>query len=154
MPINNLLLNPAFSQDKKLSDKATNFQQLISELNKKEIPEPIAKSINSDIDVLNGFSGSAREMLSLFRKKQASILKTLEKELKLVPKNHYRNLWLALGMSAFGLPLGVAFGISMGNLGLLGIGLPIGLGIGVALGTSLDKKAKAAGKQLDVEMKI
>jgi hypothetical protein len=154
MPINNLLLNPAFSQDKKLSDKASNFQQLIDELNKKDIPEPIATSINSDIDALNGFSGSTREMLSLFRKKQASILKTLEKELKLVPKNHYRNLWLALGMSAFGIPLGVAFGISMGNLGLLGIGLPIGLGIGVALGTSLDKKAKDSGKQLDVEMKF
>lgn len=154
MPIKNLLLNPAFSQDKKLTDKSANFQQLINELNKKEIPEPIATSINSDIDMLNGFSGSTREMLSLFRKKQASILKVLEKELKLVPKNHYRNLWLALGMSAFGIPIGVAFGISMGNLGLLGIGLPIGLGIGVALGTSLDKKAKDAGKQLDVEMKM
>jgi hypothetical protein len=152
MPINNLHLNPAFSQDKKLTDKATNFQQLISELNKKDIPESIATSINSDIDALNGFSGSVRDMLSLFRKKQATILKTLEKELKLVPKNHYRNLWLALGMSAFGIPLGVAFGISMGNLGLLGIGLPIGLGIGVVLGTSLDKKAKDGGKQLDVVM--
>ena len=153
MPISNLFLNPAFSQDKKLTDKAANFQQLIDELNKKEIPEPIATSINNDIDALNGFSGSTRDMLSLYTKKQATILKTLEKELKLVPKNHYRNLWLALGMSAFGLPIGVAFGISMGNLGLLGIGLPIGLGIGVVLGTSLDKKAKDAGKQIDVELK-
>ena len=56
-------------------------------------------------------------------------------------------------MSAFGLPIGVAFGLSLGNLGLLGIGLPIGMGIGVALGTFLDKKAKAAGKQLEVELK-
>lgn len=153
MPISNLFLNPAFSHHKKLTDKAANFQQLIDELNKKEIPEPIATSINNDIDALNGFSGSTRDMLSLYTKKQATILKTLEKELKLVPKNHYRNLWLALGMSAFGLPIGVAFGISMGNLGLLGIGLPIGLGIGVVLGTSLDKKAKDAGKQIDVELK-
>jgi hypothetical protein len=36
---------------------------------------------------------------------------------------------MVLGMSAFGIPMGVAFGLSMGNIGLLGIGLPIGMGV-------------------------
>ncbi len=60
---------------------------------------------------------------------------------------------MVTGMSAFGLPIGAAIGISMGNIGLLGIGLPIGMGIGIAVGTALDKKAKEGGKQLEVELK-
>ena len=79
-------------------------------------------------------------------------MKKLEKEHKLVPKNYYRNLWLPLGMSAFGLPIGVAFGLLVDNIALLSIGLPIGLAIGVALGISLDQKAAKAGKQLDFEV--
>ena len=76
-----------------------------------------------------------------------------EKELKIVPKNYYRNLWMVLGMSAFGLPLGVAFGLSLGNIGLLAIGLPIGMAIGTLVGSKLDKKALESGKQLDIELK-
>ena len=153
MKINDLQTKPVFNQDKKTSLKFEIFQQLINELNKKDIPVAMVASINQDIEEINKFAGSDKETLALLKKKQESILKKLEKELKFVTINHNRNLWLTLGMSAFGLPIGVAFGLSLGNLGLLGIGLPIGMGIGVALGTFLDKKAKAAGKQLEVELK-
>ena len=54
------------------------------------------------------------------------------------------------GMSAFGLPLGIVFGASMGNTGLLGIGLPIGMVIGIAVGASMDTKAAKEGRQLNV----
>jgi hypothetical protein len=57
-------------------------------------------------------------------------------------------------MTSFGLPLGVAFGISIGNIGLLGLGLPIGMAIGLAVGTSMDKKAAAEGRQLAFEVKM
>jgi drug/metabolite transporter (DMT)-like permease len=70
-----------------------------------------------------------------------------------VTKNHYRNTWLALGMGVFGIPLGVTFGVSLGNMGLLGIGLPIGIVVGLAVGSVLDKKAFEAGRQLDLEIK-
>ncbi len=56
-------------------------------------------------------------------------------------------------MAAFGIPLGVAFGISIGNMGLLGIGLPIGMVIGMAVGSVMDKKAVESGRQLDLEIK-
>jgi hypothetical protein len=69
-----------------------------------------------------------------------------------VPKNHYRNVWLALGIAAFGVPLGVVFGASLGNMGYLAIGIPFGLSIGLAIGTGLDKKAADEGRQLDVEI--
>jgi adenine/guanine phosphoribosyltransferase-like PRPP-binding protein len=58
---------------------------------------------------------------------QSKILKTIEKELNIVPKNHFWNLWMILGMSAFGFPLGVAFALSIDNLAFIGIGLPVGM---------------------------
>ena len=77
----------------------------------------------------------------------------IEKELKLVTKNHYRNTWLALGMAAFGIPLGVAFGTSLGNIAFIGIGLPNGLAVGIAVGTGMDKKVFEEGKLMDLEIK-
>lgn len=53
------------------------------------------------------------------------ILKLIEKELKLVPKNSYRNRWMAIGMSAFGVPIGAG----------------------------MDKKAFEEGRQLDMEIR-
>lgn len=92
-------------------------------------------------------------MRKQIRKIQSGILKLIEKELKLVTKNHYRNTWLALGMAAFGIPLGVAFGTSLGNIAFIGIGLPNGLTVGIAVGTGMDKKAFEEGKQMDLEIK-
>jgi len=63
-------------------------------------------------------------------------------------------LWMVLGMSVFGMPLGVAYGSVMGNMGLLGLGLPIGMCIGMAVGAMLDKKAKEKGNQLEVASSI
>lgn len=59
---------------------------------------------------------------------------------------------MALGMVVFGLPLGIAFGTILDNIGLLGIGLPIGMVIGLAVGTGMDKKAKEEGRQLNIEV--
>jgi hypothetical protein len=89
----------------------------------------------------------------LIKQKQTKIIKLLEKELKIVPKNYYRNIWLAVGMSVFGLPIGVAFGVSIGNMGLLAIGLPIGMAIGTLVGSRMDKKAFEENRQLDIEIK-
>lgn len=61
-------------------------------------------------------------------------------------------MWMVLGMSAFGLPIGLMFGLMMDNLAFLGIGLPIGMGLGLTLGTALDKKAFENGNQLDLEL--
>lgn len=153
MEIKALQIKSEFSQEKKLTEKMLSFQQLITELNKKDIPVDMATSFNRDIEEMNQFAGTVKATMKLLGKKQDQIVTRLEKELKLVTINHYRDQWLALGTSAFGLPIGVAFGLSMGNLGLLGIGLPIGLGIGVLVGARMDKKAKAAGRLLDVALK-
>ena len=141
------------TEDVKLNNVYGQFKTLISELRKKVLPDNIADSINADINAINASTVTGNDLKKIIKQKQTTIIKLVEKELKIVPKAYYRNLWLAVGMSAFGLPIGVIFGLSMGNIGLLAIGLPIGMAIGIGVGTSMDKKAAAEGRQLDVEIK-
>ncbi|MCL6258842.1 hypothetical protein M3O96_07085 [Aquiflexum sp. TKW24L] len=150
MEISEIKSRPEFSSKEKLNKKITCFSKIIDELRTRPIPPNVIETINTEISKVNASPGSEKEYLRTLSKAQTNTLKVIEKELNLVVKNHYRNLWLALGMAAFGIPLGVAFGISLGNLGLLGLGLPIGLAMGIAVGTSLDNKAAKEGRQLDV----
>ena len=128
------------------------FNRLFEELKKHDIPTNIISAVDNEIKSLNDFQGTDREWLKNLRKGRSRILKLLDKELKLVPKNHYRNMWMALGMSVFGVPLGVIFGASLDNMGLMGIGIPMGMAIGLGIGTSMDQKAKSDGRQLDIEI--
>jgi hypothetical protein len=91
--------------------------------------------------------------LKAIKRRETNILKLVEKKHKIVPIHYYRKLWMVLGMSVFGLPLGAAIGITNDNMGMLGIGLPIGMAIGLAVGSGLDKKALAEGRQLGIEIK-
>jgi ABC-type phosphate/phosphonate transport system permease subunit len=129
------------------------LQQLLIAVAEKDIPDSVIEKINLVINFLNNVEEGNSRFQKMMKKAEADILKLLEKELKMVPVNHYKKLWMVLGMSAFGMPLGVAFGISVGNLGLLGLGFPIGMGIGVFFGISQDKKALAEGRQLAFEAK-
>jgi hypothetical protein len=106
------------------------------------------------VEEINGYSGEFSGLAKLIRRFPSIVLKRVEKETKIVPKNHYRNVWMLLGMSAFGMPIGVSFGILMGNLALLGLGLPIGMAVGLAVGSGLDKKACKEDKQLDFQLEV
>jgi len=138
--------------NEKLANKLAGLEKLFLELCKREIREDIITAINQNIDAINSFSGTEKELLKYLRKVQPKILQLIEKELKLVPKNYYRQKWLAIGLSVFGISFGVAFGAAYGNMAFIGIGLPIGMAMGIAIGTSMDKKAFEAGNQLDVEL--
>lgn len=140
-------------EDVKLNNVYVQFKTLLGELRKKTLPGNITESINADINAIDASTATGNDLKKIIKQKQTAIIKLVEKELKIVPKAYYRNLWLAVGMSAFGLPIGVVFGLSMGNMGLLAIGLPIGMAIGIGVGTSMDNKAAAEGRQLDVEIK-
>ncbi len=139
--------------DDKLTKIYTQLTELLNELRKRELPENIASSINASVDKINLSTLTGIQLTKLIKLEQTSILKQIEKEIKVVPKNYYRNLWFVLGMTAFGLPIGAMFGLSIGNIGLLGLGLPIGMAIGFAVGTNLDKKALNEGRQLNIELK-
>lgn len=153
MEINVLNKSPNIEQNIKLNRRFLQFEKLVSELKKIEIPDGIVNSINKNIEVVNSISNSDKELRKQIKKAQSGILKLIEKELKLVTKNHYRNTWLGIGI-ALGVAFGSAIGTSTGNTSLLGMGIPIGMAIGIAVGTSMDKKAKDDGKQLDLEIKF
>lgn len=133
----------------KLGRKYQHFLELLKELQKRELSEEVAQSINEEIDKVNALSRSEKELEKQIDLSQHAILKLIEKELQLVPKNHYKRTWLALGIAAFGIPLGVAFGSSLGNMAYIGIGLAMGLAIGLGIGSAKDKKAEEEGLQLD-----
>ena len=139
-------------ENNKLSGIYVQFQELLKELRKKGLPHKISELVNQDIEELNSSSFADNELNKILKKKQAKILKLLETELKIVPKGHYKNFWLAIGMCVFGLPIGTVFGIISDNMGLIGIGLPIGIAIGIVLGSNMDKKAFEEGRQLEVKI--
>ena len=142
------------TSDDKLGKLYFQFGELLNELRKRELSEKIEGLINDCVCQINSSTLNGKQLAKFIRKKQTSIITQIEKEYKIVPKNYYRNLWMIPGMVSFGVPVGLAFGLSVGKIGLFVIGLPIGQAIGLAFGTALDKKALAEGRQLNTEIKI
>jgi hypothetical protein len=153
MDIRELKNRQDISTDNKLSRIYSQFAELLNELKRKELSQNVEKCINENIDYLNQSALNGTYLTRLIKQKQSAILKQVEKEHKIVPRNYYRTIWMLFGMSGIGIPFGVAFGISTGNMGFLGLGLPIGMAIGLAIGASLDKKALNEGRQLNIEIK-
>ena len=151
MDIKELNKRPGLAQNMKLQRAYLQFEKLIAELRKKELPPEIVSTINTHIDRVNSISNSEKEFRKQLKKSRSGILKLIEKELKLVTKHHYRNIGLGVGM-ALGVAFGSVFGSSTNNMSLVGVGIPIGIAIGIAMGTAMDKKAKENGKQLDLEI--
>ncbi|MBS1616696.1 MAG: hypothetical protein JST06_11335 [Bacteroidetes bacterium] len=141
------------SQNNQLNERYNQLSFMLEELRLKSLPEEIISIINEKIDQVNNSPLEGKERCKLIRTQLWAIIRLVEKKLKIVPKNYYRNYWMLVGMSAFGIPLGVAFGTSLHNMGFIGIGLPIGLAIGIAIGTGMDQKAQTEGRQLSIEAK-
>lgn len=154
MEINQLNLKIDSINNSKLGDLYSQFQEILEKLNDKKLPSEAVQYINNIVEQSNSTTLQDKALLKFLKDKQNLIIKYLEKEHKIVPKGYYKKLWLAVGMTAFGLPIGVVFGLLMGNMGLMAIGLPIGLGVGAAVGSSMDKKALQEGRQIDVELKF
>jgi hypothetical protein len=151
MALQALNARPDFEQDAKFKDAAVRLNKILSLLSERTLPGELIIKINTEIEKLNASELPATDLVNKLIKVQDSIIIIIEKDVNLVIKNHYRNKWLVLGMAVFGLPFGVVFGISLDNLGLMGLGLPIGLAIGIGVGTGMDKKAFDEGRQLDIE---
>lgn len=130
------------------------LRKLLDELEKRELPADMERRIDQLIETINDANLSEKKSRKQIQSAKNSIIKSLEKQLKIVPKNYYRNLWMVLGMSAFGVPLGVAFGVALDNMAFIGIGLPIGMSIGLAVGGGMDEKAKKEDRQLNFEVSI
>ncbi|NBC56680.1 MAG: hypothetical protein GVY05_00110 [Bacteroidetes bacterium] len=128
------------------------FEKLLESLSEKDLPQYILDQINQEVKQLNIYQVEENSYQKNLLKSYNDILKLLKKELKIVPKHHYRNMWLSIGLSTFGLTMGIILGIALENMAFLAIGLPIGMSIGMAIGSGMDNKAKEEGKQLDIEI--
>ncbi len=154
MEIKTLNVNKYKGRSNGLDTRIQTFQKVIQALNDKEIEDSVAARINTEIDSLNASTMDEKSFKKLLSKAQMKILNLVKKELKLVPVNHYRNQWLALGMSALGLPIGAVYAMAIDNMAMLAIGIPIGMVLGIGIGTGMDKKAKQEGKQLNVQIEL
>ena len=152
MELTELKPRPEIQENAKLYTKYTQFIALIDELRQKELTPEVVDTINEDIRTINQCNGTDKELLKLLRKKQSCILNELAKKLKIVTKGYYRNMWMVLGMSIFGIPFGLMFSMALNNFAFIGIGLPMGMPIGMAVGASMDKKAAEEGRQLQVTL--
>ncbi|WP_300977207.1 hypothetical protein [Flavobacterium sp.] len=133
------------STDIKLSKIYSQFEELLSELKKKELPLNIIAAINKSVEQINFSTLTGTQLRKLVKQNQTTILKQIEKELKIVPKNHYLNLGTALGICLLGIIIGMF-------IGKLLYGLPIGMLIGIFIGSALDKKAFSEGRQLNLKI--
>ena len=140
--------------DVKIRKIYAEFQALLNELSKRNLPDKTIEVINENIEELNAISFLGNRLKSLLLKKQRQIIKLVERKHKIVPKNYYRRLWLVLGMFVFGIPIGLALGAGNRNMGSIAIGLPIGLAIGLAVGSEMDNKAFKEGRQLQIELSL
>lgn len=152
MQIKELIDKPNFIEQKKLFQHYSQLEKLLNELKKKDLSKDVIKAVNDEVEHVNASSGSELELRKVIKKRTSRLFKIIEQKDKIVSKNHYRNIWLGVGMAIFGLPIGVIFGVLYDNMALLAIGLPVGMVIGIAVGTQMDKKAFKAGRQIDLEI--
>ncbi|MCC4212929.1 hypothetical protein [Leeuwenhoekiella parthenopeia] len=125
------------------------FQNLIKSLESEQLKPETVAYINTEIERVNMEFKNEKRFKKQLVKAKSDLLIFLEKNENLVAKNHYRRLWMVVGLSAFGMPIGIIIGLLVGNIALLGVGLPLGMVAGTILGTRLDKKAAAENRQLD-----
>jgi hypothetical protein len=141
------------SENLKASNAYQQLGKLLNALEEKELSTESVDFINNEIQQLNSISVIDNYFVKATKEKENRIIKLIEKNHKIVPINYYRKLWMVLGMAVFGIPMGLIFGLSIGNYGMLAIGIGIGMAIGVGVGSSMDKKAFNEGRQLDFEVK-
>ena len=141
------------SDNTKASLAYQQFGKLIDALELRQLPGETISFLNQEIEQLNAIEVSDSSFVKAIKRSENKVVKFIEKKHKIVPKNYYRKLWMIMGISGFGIPLGVSVGLSFGNMGMIGFGFPIGMAVGIGVGSKMDKKAFEEGRQLDFEMK-
>jgi hypothetical protein len=152
MTLVDLNKNESANDSAKTSKYLSQITLMLDELRNRDLPNSLIEAINKEVHALNTSRKTDYALHKFVKAKYHHLIKLIEKEVKVVPISYYRNLWLVLGISAFGLPFGMAFALSMGKMGFLGIGIPIGMAIGIGIGKKMDEKAKNEGRQFVFEM--
>ena len=128
------------------------FNDFVEELNSRSIPENTISAINREIEEINNSTKTGVSMKSLIVKKLTAILKLLEKEHKLVPKNYYQSNNLLKYSVLFGAPIGIIIGLISKDMALISVGMIIAMAISFVRGRIMDKKALKEGRQFSGEL--
>jgi hypothetical protein len=136
--------------DKRMQNEIQRIEALLADFKKRTISNEAEALINAEIADINSIAEDDKRSVRKLAGMYQNILALLEKHMNLVWPNWYQSRWMAIGMAAFGLPIGVAFGAALGSMAFISLGLPIGLSIGIGIGSGMDKKAKEEGRQLEL----
>ncbi|OSY88976.1 hypothetical protein WH52_04755 [Tenacibaculum holothuriorum] len=121
---------------------------LLEVLRTKNLSSETISIINKKIETINSFEGKPHKYSTKLVVQHHNITELVRKQHGLVTEKYYQNQWMALGMTVFGLPLGVIFSTALGNMAFIGIFFLPGMFIGAQYGKQKDKKALQEGKQL------
>ncbi len=98
------IIKPELKQDLLTNPKVNRLymqlQDLLEKSDQKKLSDNAVQFINQEIEEINSANRFQSEIQKLIKQKQTLIIKFSEKEFKIVPENYYRNLWLAIGMTA------------------------------------------------------
>lgn len=151
MKLNGVKHRPVFDSSCNLATAFQKVQTLVESLNRYQLPQDVTEEINKEIIAIESLQGTEKEMVHRLNKTERKILHLVKSKLKLVPEKYYTHMWLPLGMTVFGLPLGTLVFLLTGNAAFIGIGLPLGMGIGIFLGMALDRRAGKQNKVLKAD---
>lgn len=149
MKLNQITVTTGEIANSKAKESVDRLNQLIEELQSHKLPDDLVSKLNSEVERVNGLSPTDKSLRKEVQKAIHLFSKSIIKEAKLVPKGYHQMLWTGIGMSAFGVPIGIGIGTALDNMAFLGIGLAFGLPIGMAVGAAMDEKAKKEGRQLN-----
>ena len=136
--------------DDKLILAYQRLENLLHIAESKTLSEIAIQKINTKLELLNTTTKINDALYRLANLIENEIITILEEDLKIVPIGYYSKKWIAIGMSAFGIPLGLIIGLLSKNMGMLAVGLPIGLGIGTIIGKTKDARAASLGLQYNI----
>ena len=144
-------IHQELASDKKYNRSLSKLSSLIEAINQKNVPQSFSDLSNQKILELDRLTGPVRKHRKALDQTYQDLMTRARKELNLVTKNYYQNLWMALGLSVFGVPMGIGLSFALrGDISLMGAFLAMGLPIGLAIGAGMDKKAAKEGRQLDI----
>ena len=118
MKISTCHINENLLSDKLVLKEQTTLNEYIQRVNKKRIPIKVGRVINKWMSEINRQRDDEKKTIQLIRRNKQKIESLLLQELNWVKKGYYQNLWTAIGISAIGIPLGVAIGTAVDNTGI------------------------------------
>lgn len=138
------------SLPKKLDKKYQSLIKLVKALEEKDKTAHFVSETNAAMEDLNAMDSTDQDFPKQVSKVHTRLTQLMLKEMNYVTKNYHQGLWMSLGMTVFGLPIGLMFGSALDSMAYLGLGLPIGMSIGMTIGASLDQKANKEGRQIEL----